>query len=253
MSGDQPENLREESKRIVPLGLTVKEAEGWYLHEVTRPLLSKAMATFSFGIAVMLPTLTPLNSDLESTLTLHIILQHLLFIAGGFLFAYGSACSVSAGSGLSRTIWKARSIGRRMNSAFNRQGITTFLIAGSIIVYWQIPKIFDAATLNESAHVTMHFTLLIVGGLIYVGSTSLIKEIRGIALIAAGKTLGLAGVFLILTQDSLYSVYPFSEQAEAGAVMVLMMLLIDFTIAPYWLYNYFGKGTQIDLPPKGQS
>jgi hypothetical protein len=57
--------------------------------------------------------------------------------------------------------------------------------------------------------------------------------------------LGAFGVFLLITQSYLYSVYPFSEQSEAGLVFVVMMLLMDSTIVPLWLYNYFGKGTSI--------
>lgn len=56
----------------------------------------------------------------------------------------------------------------------------------------------------------------------------------------ARKVMGLFGVFLLITQSYVYSIYPFSEQSEAGVVMVVLMLVVDFTVVPYWLYNYFG-------------
>ncbi len=59
--------------------------------------------------------------------------------------------------------------------------------------------------------------------------------------VIAGKVMGLAGVFLLITQSYLYSIYPFGEQSETGLVLVVAMLVIDFTIAPYWLYNYFRR------------
>ncbi len=46
------------------------------------------------------------------------------------------------------------------------------------------------------------------------------------------------------------SVCALSEQSEAGVMMMVMMLVMDFTIVPYWSYNYFGKSTQSDLRNK---
>jgi hypothetical protein len=40
----------------------------------------------------------------------------------------------------------------------------------------------------------------------------------------------------------IYSVYPASEQVEAGVAMEVVMLILDLTVLPLWLYNYFGKG-----------
>jgi hypothetical protein len=47
-----------------------------------------------------------------------------------------------------------------------------------------------------------------------------------------------------------YPVYPSPEQTGAGLVMVVMMLLMDLTIVPYWLYKYFGKppGVMVHSP-----
>jgi hypothetical protein len=50
-----------------------------------------------------------------------------------------------------------------------------------------------------------------------------------------------------------YPVYPVPEQAEAGLVMVVMMLVMDLTIVPYWLYRYFGNRPtelSVELPKK---
>ena len=71
--------------------------------------------------------------------------------------------------------------------------MATFLIAGLIIVYWQVPSNFDAATLSEGTHLVMHFTFLIVSGLIYLGSRSLTRRIRQIAPVAGREGTGLAG------------------------------------------------------------
>jgi len=56
-----------------------------------------------------------------------------------------------------------------------------------------------------------------------------------------GKAMGIFGAFLLFTTAYVYPVYPAAQQMETGLVMVVMMLLMDLTIVPYWLYKYFGK------------
>jgi hypothetical protein len=57
--------------------------------------------------------------------------------------------------------------------------------------------------------------------------------------------------FMLLTSLRIYASYPVYEQAEAGIVMLFLMLGLDFTIVPVWLYGYFGKNPparrEIDL------
>ncbi len=231
--------LSKEGKRIVPLGLTAQEARGWLLHEMIMPWTGKGLGAIAISLLLILPMLTSLSSELDSTLTLHMIAEHFLLIAAGFSFGYGLGFLFLAGSLLSPLIQTARAFLLRLNSAFNKQGVVAFVAAAILIGYWQIPRNFDAATLNESTHLGMHFTLVIAGALIYVGSISLARTIRQIVPVIAGKVMGLAGVFLLITQSHLYSIYPLSEQSETGLALVVAMLIIDFTIAPYWLYNYF--------------
>ena len=53
--------------------------------------------------------------------------------------------------------------------------------------------------------------------------------------------MGIFGTFLMFTSLIVYPVYPAPEQTEAGLVMVVMMLLMDVVIIPYWLFKYFGN------------
>ena len=234
-----------ETKRIIPLGLTAQEAAAWYKHEVILPSVGKGLVAIGFGLPFLFSLLTPLGVRLDSTLTLHMIAEHLLLIVSGFLIAFGTSCLIFAGSRISRPILRARTALIKANSALNKRGLATFAMAAIMIVYWHIPQNFDAAVVNESTHLAMHFTFLVVGGLIFVGASMLPRRTQRIAPIIAGKVLGAFGVFLLITQSHLYSVYPFSEQAEAGLVFVVMMLVMDSTIVPLWLYNYFGEGSSI--------
>jgi hypothetical protein len=104
-----------------------------------------------------------------------------------------------------------------------------------------MPAEFDAATTIAYIHVEMSITMLVAGGMIFVGSRFLTKRMKLIAPIIAGKIMGLYGSFLLLTPLTIYAAYPIYEQAEAGIVMIFLMLGLDFTIVPVWLYGYFGK------------
>jgi len=87
----------------------------------------------------------------------------------------------------------------------------------------------------------MHFTFTVVGSLMFIGASLLTVRMRHVLLLVPGKAMGIFGAFLLFTTMYVYPVYPSPEQTEAGLVMVVMMLVMDLTIVPYWLYKYFGK------------
>ena len=95
----------------------------------------------------------------------------------------------------------------------------------------------------------MHVTLLIAGMLMFIGSTMLTKTMRQIAPVVAGKAMGLYGMFLLVTTLNLYPEYPIGQQSEAGILLLLIMVFIDFTVVPVWLYNYFGRGASQAIFP----
>jgi membrane protein YdbS with pleckstrin-like domain len=71
---------------------------------------------------------------------------------------------------------------------------------------------------------------------------------RIIVPVVAGKIMGLYGLFLLLTSMTVYDVYPGYEQAYAGVVLFVTMVVLDLTIVPIWLYKYFTKN---DAPSYG--
>lgn len=228
--------------RIVPLGLTPNEAKGWYIHYVLMPWLFKGIIAIGLGSVAVFSMLTPLIEYLESTLALHMVAQHVLFMVAGFLIAYGLDSLVLVASRLSRKVSGAYSFLLKANSILNKWGLMTFIVAALLIAYWYLPANFNAAVLSESVHIEMHFTIFAAGGLVFVGSKLLTKRAQRIAPIIAGKAVGLYGAIMLLTPAYLYPAYPVSEQVETGVVMVVLMVVLDMTLMPIWLYNYFGKG-----------
>jgi cytochrome c oxidase assembly factor CtaG len=183
--------------------------------------------------------LTPFGESLDSTLTLHMVVQHFFYLAGGFLIASGADLLILGGSKFSRRLTSIYSALMKVNASINKRGLVTFVIAALLTAYWHVPAIFDAAVLNDSIHIMMHFTFTVVGGLLFIGAGLLTGRMRHVLLLVPGKAMGIFGAFLLFTMMYVYPVYPKPEQAEAGLVMVVMMLVMDLTIVPYWLYKYF--------------
>lgn len=234
----------EEIKRILPLGLTPTEAKGWYMRAVLRPWLIKGIIGLGVGLSSLLFALSPLGEYLESTLMLHMILQHFLYIAAGFLLVYGVGSLIWVGSRLSKNVSTVYSRFLGANSVFRRYGIVTFVVAGVIVGDWYLPNNFDPAVVYGNVQVEMHLSLLVAGGLIYFGSRLLTKRMQQFAPVIVGKAMGLFGALMLVTPNSIYSVYPAAEQAEAGVALVVIMLAVDMTLMPIVLYNYFGKDPQ---------
>jgi cytochrome c oxidase assembly factor CtaG len=232
----------EELNRIVPLGLTMEEARGWYRNDVLKPLIRKGLAAILVGSTLLLLMFGSLGELLDATLTAHMVVQHFFFMAAGFMLGWGFDSLTLVGSRLSkRKVFRTYASMQRLSSEINRRGVLTFAGAALLIVYWDLPSNFNAAVMNESVHMEMHVGLFIAGVLIFLGSKLLTKRMQQIAPIVAGKAMGLCGTFLLLTPLNLYTTYPAYEQSETGVLLLLIMLAMDFTIMPIWLYNYFGK------------
>lgn len=193
------------------------------------------------GAFCILSMLTPFGHSLDSTLTLHMTIQHFFYIAGGFLLASGVDLLVLGGSKFSKRLTRVYSELMKVNASFNRRGLVAFAVAGLLTAYWHIPANFDAAVIDNDIHVIMHVTFSFVGTLLFIGAGMLTGRMRHVLLLVPGKAMGLFGAFLLFTPMYVYQVYPASQQTETGVVMVVMMLVMDLTIVPYWLYNYFGK------------
>jgi len=205
------------------------------------PALRRGSVSLTTASLIVFVMFTPLGEELEGNLVTHMVVQHLAFILAGFVYAYGFATMLLVASQFSARIASARAAFQRFNVLFNRAGVLTFAISALSIAYWYVPENFDAAVLSESLHLEMHLTLLFVGMLIFVGSSQLARRIRRIAPIIAGKALGMYGMFLALTTFNVYPVYPISQQVYAGVALLIIMLILDFTLVPAWLYDYFGK------------
>lgn len=192
--------------------------------------------------------LTSFGDYLDTTLTLHMIVQHVFYFAAGFVLTSGADMLILAGSASSAKVSSTYTGLLRINAAYNKRGLLTFLASGILIAYWHLPANFDAAVLNETVHMTMHATFLLVGSLVYVGSKLFTWRVRTFLLLIPSKAMGVFGAYLMFTNSYVYAVYPALQQAECGLAMVVMMLGMDLTLVPYWLYKYFQPTTKPTIP-----
>lgn len=209
--------------------------------EYALDIIERGIFRAVLGALCILSMLTPFGELLDSTLTLHMMVQHFFYLAGGFLLASSADLLILGASKFSRSLTSVYSNLMKANASINKRGLVTFITAAMLKVYWHIPTNFDAAVLNDNIHIMMHFTFTIVGGLVFIGATLLTARMRHVLLLVPGKAMGIFGAFLMFTTLHVYPVYPAPEQAETGLIMVVMMLVMDLIIVPYWLYKYFGK------------
>ena len=231
----------DEVHRIVPLGFTLREAKAWYLNHVLFPRLRPALLCLAASLLAFLSLAGRLGESFDYTLS-NMILLHFLFIATGFLTAYAvislldvASCFLGCASIIRLEVKKATLRGKDL-SPF------TFVVAGAIVAFWHSPVELDAAAANGALLTEMRLALVIAGGLVFVGFKFLTRNVKMIAPIVAAKAMGLYGMFLLSTPVQLYVLYPISEQATTGVVLLVLMLVLDFTLMPMWLYNYFGRG-----------
>ena len=96
------------------------------------------------------------------------ILERLVFIMVGGLFAYAAHCIASSGPSVRLSITYESMLGKL--SVMNRHGIPTFFAAALLTCYWGLPFSFDAASLSNMVHLMMCLTCICVGVLIFTGS-----------------------------------------------------------------------------------
>lgn len=142
--------------------------------EYALDIIQRGIFRAVLGALCILSMLTPFGELLDSTLTLHMMVQHFFYLTGGF------------------------------------------------------PH-HDAFHLHHSRGLGVLWSGFVDG------------ENAACTASCSGKAMGIFGAFLMFTTLHVYPVYPAPEQAETGLIMVVMMLVMDLIIVPYWLYKYFGK------------
>lgn len=188
---------------------------------------------------IVLLTLPKMDEYFESSLMLHLAVQHMLLIVAGFIVAQGLDRLILVIGVYKESVAKAYSALLRLSVKFNRRGWLAFTTGTLLVVYWHLPSNFSAALANEAVHGEMHISMLVAGSLFFVGFKLLTPNMRILTYIAGCKSMQIFGAYLIVSPVMIYGSFPQPEQVEAGAAMVGMCIASDAVVLPVWLRRLF--------------
>jgi cytochrome c oxidase assembly factor CtaG len=182
-----------------------------------------------------------LSSSLNVAAEVFVVVADLLLLLAGYWLASSLRTFLSAGKLLSDSMANACSRLSSLNKTLNRKGFASLLAALSIVVFWHLPPVLNVVLLQFWLHWTMHVSLFFAGVLIYVGFTQLTPNMRLLTYLLGCKAMAVFGAYLLVSPAVIYGLFPYPEQAEAGAAMVAMCVASDATIIPLWLRRYFSR------------
>ena len=130
---------------------------------------------------ILLLTSPTLERFEVENLFFHIMIEHLLYLAIGFLNASGFDSIIksfkSSSSNYRSRILKYYSNYLALNNKFNPFGLITGLLFIITLFYWHIPSNFDSAIADFNTHIFMHFSIILSGIFLY-SSSKMISRIQ---------------------------------------------------------------------------
>ena len=217
-----------------------------YLKNRNNPknLFQDGLLQIILGNAFILLLTSPTLERYEvQNLFFHIMIEHILYLSTGFLFASGTDSVIKSfkysSSNYQRQILQYYSKYLVLNNRFNPFGMITGLLFLISLFYWHIPSNFDTAVVDLNSHMTMHFSIILSGIFLY-SSFKMISRIQSlIFILSIDKTMGVLGFFLASGNSQIYQTYPLSVQMTSGFWMIFMMVGIDLICILLILKTFF--------------
>ena len=170
-------------------------------------------------LALALP---PLRAALESSMTLHMLVQLPLLAAIGY--AAGRAWMRSAGSAPARVLRSAQS--------FNAGGATGIVFASFVMVLWMLPRFLDLARLDLAADALKFVSIPAAGLAIALSWPRLPAIARGVVHLEVIATFLRFGWAYLATEERLCLAYLAGDQQRAGEL--LLWLGAAYAVAVAW-------------------
>mgnify|MGYP001225048480 FL=1 len=217
-----------------------------YLKNRNNPknLFQDGLLQIILGNAFILLLTSPTLERYEvQNLFFHIMIEHILYLSIGFLFASGTDSVIKSfkysSSNYQRQILQYYSRYLVLNNRFNPFGMITGLLFLISLFYWHIPSNFDSAVVDLNLHMTMHFSMILSGIFLY-SSFKMVSRIQSlIFILSIDKTMGVLGFFLASGNSQIYQTYPLSVQMTSGFWMIFMMVGIDLICILLILKTFF--------------
>ncbi|MCH8022338.1 MAG: cytochrome c oxidase assembly protein [Thaumarchaeota archaeon] len=166
----------------------------------------------------------------EMHLAFHMLPEHIAYIlVGGFtssgiekiIVASIIRFRVKKGGVLLARVYSTFS---KINIAVNKKGVVGIAIISILLVYWHMPENFTLAVLSQIIHHQMHFSFILIGG-IMLALTKVLSRVRLLVLlIAVGKVMALYGFYLSTVVSPIYVTYNLDQHGVVGLIMSASMI-----------------------------
>lgn len=199
-------------------------------------------ASFVFLVILIIYLQYPnsLSSYVEENLGGHMIIEHSIF----FLFGYQIASILNL-LRIRDTYFRIKQIiTSRPNSSYadtkpetkkdKKRRYQWVFILIMLLIFWHVPVIFDIASYDNLIHLGQHLSFTFVGICIYKIIMKFDLSFILFLLLLSGGIMAAAGLFLALTNHSIYSYYTIQSHNDAGNYMIgttILMTIILFPIA----------------------
>ncbi len=173
-------------------------------------------------LAVVL-SMPPLRSIIEQSMAWHMVFQMPLLVVAGALAA---------------RVLPAPGVLGKWNS-FNVFGLTGFMAAQGIMVYWMLPSAIDRAVVNPGFDVLKLVTLFVCGTLL---RGAFQRAPVALQLFFIGYWVSMMcwlGIYFATTDLRLCNAYSLQSQSSTGWGLLTIGLLLGIT----WLGNVWQKST----------
>lgn len=166
----------------------------------------------------------------EMSLAFHMLPEHIAYILVGGLTSSGIEKIVIDSINRFRVkrsgvlLAKVYSTFSRLNITVNSKGFVGIALISIVLVYWHIPENFTLGVLNNSLHFQMHFSFILIGGIL-LSLTKVLSKFRLVMLlIAIGKVMTLYGFYLSTVASPIYVTYSLAQHGVVGLIMSASMI-----------------------------
>ena len=192
--------------------------------------------------------------QLERDLGNHMVVEHMLFFSIGALsvcvaerilrllidierksfggFKSEIQHSPAKATGKAIQYWKAI---LRTIFKLNTNPWSWIFIAGSLIITWHIPQIFDYASTHDFIHVVQHLSFIMVGAATFMIIRLLGESFNLFLIFSLIGMMGFSGLFLVISDYQIYQVYSISSHHNAGIYMIISFAALLLVIMPTYL------------------
>lgn len=178
-------------------------------------------ALIAGGLWIFLAT-PPLRALLESSMTLHMLVQLPLLAVIGYVI--GRSCMAAPNGITARALEFAQS--------FNAGGVTGIIAASFVMVLWMLPRFLDLARLDDGADVLKFVSVTLAGLAVALSWSRLHVIAKAVVHLEVIATFFRFGWGYLAAEERLCLAYLADDQQRAGTI--LLWVGLAWSVAVTW-------------------